>query len=203
MVKRKKKVKYLIFGFSLIILSLSIVIYKHYSNYYENRLEENKIEIFFENSKKENKNNDVITINNFKSNEHYIAIIEIPKISLKKGLYTINSKLNDVNKNIQILKESTMPNEENSNLILASHSGSSRKSYFKNINKLENEDLIYIYYNNIIYTYKVVDKYEIEKTGYAVIKENTNKKVLTLITCKINTNKQIVIVSELIDEKSY
>ena len=203
MVKRKKKVKYLIFGFSLIILSLSIVIYKHYSNYYENKLEENKIEIFFENSKKENKNNDVITINNFKSNEHYIAIIEIPKISLKKGLYTINSKLNDVNKNIQILKESTMPNEENSNLILASHSGSSRKSYFKNINKLENKDLIYIYYNNIIYTYKVVDKYEIEKTGYAVIKENTNKKVLTLITCKINTNKQIVIVSELIDEKSY
>lgn len=203
MVKRKKKVKYLIFGFSLIILSLSIVIYKHYSNYYENKLEENKIKIFFENSKKENKKNDVITINNFKSNENYIAIIEIPKISLKKGLYTINSKLNDVNKNIQILKESTMPNEENSNLILASHSGSSRKSYFKNINKLENEDLIYIYYNNIIYTYKVVDKYEIEKTGYAVMKENTNKKVLTLITCKINTNKQIVIVSELIDEKSY
>lgn len=203
MVKRKKKVKYLIFGFSLIILSLSIVIYKHYSNYYENKLEENKIEIFFENSKKENKKNDVNIINNLKLNENYIAIIEIPKISLKKGLYNINSKLNDVNKNIQILKESTMPNEENSNLILASHSGSSRRSYFKNINKLENEDLIYIYYDNIIYTYKVVDKYEIEKTGYAVIKENTNKKVLTLITCKINTNKQIVIVSELIDEKSY
>ncbi len=203
MVKGKKKIKYIILGFVLIIISLFTIIYKCFHTYYEDKLEKNKIQIFFENSKKENKKDDVNIINNLKLNENYLAIIEIPKISLKKGLYIIDSKLNDVDKNIQILKESTMPTEENSNLILASHSGSSRKSYFKNINKLENEDLIYIYYNNIIYAYKVVDKYEIEKTGYAVMKENTNKKVLTLITCKINTNKQIVIVSELIDEKLY
>ena len=46
---------------------------------------------------------------------------------------------------------------------------------------------------------KVVNLYEIEKTGKANIVRNVEKSTLTLITCKQNTNKQIVYICELID----
>lgn len=128
----------------------------------------------------------------------YIAIIEIPKISLKKELYSINSKQNNVNKNIQIIKEE-MPNIPNGNLVLASHSGNSLVSYFKNINKLHLNDIIFIYYNNKKYTYKIVNIYDVPKLGYIDIYRNNNKNILTLITCKkTDKHKQLVIISELI-----
>ena len=40
--------------------------------------------------------------------------------------------------------------------------------------------------------------YEIEKTGKANIVRNGSKTTLTLITCKGNEDKQLVVISELI-----
>ena len=40
--------------------------------------------------------------------------------------------------------------------------------------------------------------YLIDKTGTAEIIRNKNKSTLTLITCKHNTNKQIIVIAELI-----
>ena len=40
--------------------------------------------------------------------------------------------------------------------------------------------------------------YDVEKTGTANIVRNAEKNTLTLITCRHNTNKQIVIICELI-----
>ena len=40
--------------------------------------------------------------------------------------------------------------------------------------------------------------YDIEKTGKAEIIKNKNTTTLTLITCRHNTNKQIVIICELV-----
>ena len=40
---------------------------------------------------------------------NYIAILEIPKINLKRGLFEKTSPQNNVNKNIYILKETTLP----------------------------------------------------------------------------------------------
>ena len=45
---------------------------------------------------------------------------------------------------------------------------------------------------------KVVDIYDIEKTGTAEIIKNKNTTTLTLITCRHNTNKQIVIICEMV-----
>ena len=39
--------------------------------------------------------------------------------------------------------------------------------------------------------------YDIEKTGSANIIRNANKSTLTLVTCRHNTNKQIIIICEL------
>lgn len=130
---------------------------------------------------------------------NYIAVIKIPKIGLEKGLAEKNSYWNNVNRNIQILTESDMPDVEKGNVILAGHSGNSSISYFKKLHKLQNDDIVSIVYNNKEYKYKMVNSYEIEKNGYAHIVRNAEKSTLTLITCKSNSNKQIVIICELVE----
>lgn len=130
---------------------------------------------------------------------NYIAVIKIPKIGLEKGLTSKDSYYNNVNRNIQILSESDTPDVDKGNVILASHSGNSSVSYFRKLNKLQNEDSISIFYNGKEYKYKMVNSYEIEKNGYAHIVRNAEKSTLTLITCKSNTNKQLVVICELVE----
>lgn len=129
----------------------------------------------------------------------YIAVIKIPKIGLEKGLAEKNTYWNNVNRNIQILTESDMPDVEKGNVILVGHSGNSKISYFRKLHKLQNDDIVSIVYNNKEYKYKMVNSYEIEKNGYAHIVRNAEKSTLTLITCKQNTNKQIVVICELVE----
>lgn len=130
---------------------------------------------------------------------NYIAVVKIPKIGLEKGLASKDSYYNNVNRNIQILSESDTPDVDKGNVILASHSGNSSVSYFRKLNKLQNEDSISIFYNGKEYKYKMVNSYEIEKNGYAHIVRNAEKSTLTLITCKSNTNKQLVVICELVE----
>ena len=132
---------------------------------------------------------------------NYIAVIKIPKIGLEKGLASKDSYYNNVNRNIQILTESDMPDKEKGNVILAGHSGNSSVSYFRKLNKLQNNDEVIISYKGKDYVYRMVNSYEIEKNGYAHILRNAEKTTLTLITCKHNTNKQLIVISELIEER--
>lgn len=123
--------------------------------------------------------------------------IHISKIGLDRDLYDINSKLNTVNKNIEILNGSDMPDIENGNFILASHSGNSPISYFRNLYKLDIGDEIVIDYNDHKYVYNVNKKYEVVKTGKVSIKRDKDKRTITLITCK-GVDKQLVVIGYLI-----
>ena len=76
-------------------------------------------------------------------------------------------------------------------------------SYFKNLNKMELNDLIYVYYNGEKFNYKITNIYDVEKTGQVSISKNNNANTLTLITCRHNTNKQIVIIAELTNREVY
>ena len=134
---------------------------------------------------------------------NYSMVLEIPKINLKKGLYDKNSKYNSVKYNIQILKESDMPNVVNGNLILASHRGNSSVSYFNNLYKLSNGNQVYVYYNNVKYIYEITNMYEVEKTGTITIHRDRDETVIVLITCKKNENKQLVFIGNLIDKEDY
>ena len=137
-------------------------------------------------------------------NYNYIGVLEIPKINIKRGFLNINDKGNNVNKNLQVIKGSDMPDVKNGNLIIAAHSGNSYISYFKNLYKLSNEDVAYVYFNNINYTYKVAGKYDVEKTGKVVIHRDNKKNTLTLITCsQTDKSKQIVYILELESEVNY
>lgn len=143
------------------------------------------------NDNKTENNNDII---------NYIGILEIPKINLKRGFYSLDSKYNSVDYNVTVINGSTFPNEKNNNLILAAHSGDCTICYFNDLYKLKLDDIAYINYNNTKYKYKIVDIYEVEKDGTVEIYRDYSKSVLTLITCTRNSDtKQTVYILENID----
>ena len=139
-------------------------------------------------------------ITNIKNNDDKeIGIIEIPIINVNRKLYNIDSDKNNVKYNVEIIKKSDMPDIVNGNFVLASHSGNGKNAYFKDLNKLNIDDTIYINYENKKYIYEVVKIYEVDKTGLINVVRNKDKNILTLVTCdQINKTKQIVIISELI-----
>lgn len=218
MLKRKKensngsKSQLIIVGSFFILLGVSIVSINLFTDYMNKQKEKDLIkqyyeteeyivdvpvveeEILQEEQQEEKKEEQKVEVN-------YIAVIKIPKIGLEKGLASKDSYWNNVNRNIQILTESDMPDVDKGNVILAGHSGNSGVSYFRKLNKLQIDDKVSISYNGKEYIYKMVNSYEIEKNGYAHILRNAEKTTLTLITCKHNTNKQLIVICELVEIK--
>lgn len=209
--KEKTNKRYLLIiliGIFFFLLGTSFLIFNYYKQEKQDNIEQEKIEEFFEIDEQEEIQEEIISDNEETSSkvvqeENYIGILEIPKINLKKGLVDKNSPSNNVDKNIYILKETTLPDERiNSHIILASHSGNSYISYFKNLKKLDMKDKVNFYYKNVKYIYEISNKYEIDKTGTTELKI-TNKSDITLITCISGTNKQVVYVANLIDKVDY
>ena len=215
MLKRKennknkdKKSQLLIVGSLLILLGLGVIIGKIYFDIRSDNLENIALVEFYE--EQEEINNNISSEKEEETNIEkeevksttpldYIAVLKIPSIGLEKGLVSKVSYYNNVNKNIKILDESDMPDEENGNVILAAHSGNGKNAFFKNLNKLEIDNIVSIFYNGYEYKYRMVNTYDVEKTGTVEILRNAQKNTLTLITCRHNTNKQIVIICELVE----
>lgn len=194
-----------ILGIFLFLLGILYNIYNHYQKNKKDIIDNYRIEEFFEIKEDETQTEELSVetpiIN--EENDNYIGILEIPKINLKKGVVDKTSSSNNVNKNIYTLKETTLPDEQiNSHIILASHSGNSYVSFFKDLSKLEMKDNIYFYYKGVKYIYEISNKYEVEKIGTISLKIN-NRSDITLITCISGTNKQVVYVGNLIDKENY
>lgn len=134
-----------------------------------------------------------------KEYETYAGILEIPAIGFSKGFYKKESKLNNVKFNLKILPQSNYPNEDKGNVIIIGHSGNYNNSYFRDLYKLVIDDIAIIKYNNINYTYKVVNIYTDNKDGTVTVYRNENKNCLTLITCtKDDSTKQTIYILELV-----
>lgn len=130
-----------------------------------------------------------------------LGVLEIPEIQLKMPIYTLNSKENNVDKNITLLKESILPPSEKSEIILAAHSGTGPHAYFKNLDKVKEKSIISFSYQNQIYRYEVIAKKEVLKNG-TISLENYEKPHIVLITCsKTNDQIQEVYTGILIDQK--
>ena len=137
------------------------------------------------------------------SNITYTAVLEIPKINLKRGVVNNTKNFRSINYAISVDNSSKYPNE-NGNFILYSHSGNSSIAFFNKLYKVDKDDDIYVYYNGIKYHYKVVKKYDIEKTGKAKVISSKSDKYITLITCNQSRNGyQIVIEGKIMDEENY
>lgn len=147
--------------------------------------------IYFSSNKIKEKTNEKLIIEKIAKND-YFAIIEIPKINLKKELYEIGDQRNNVDKNILVHKNSIFPK----NIILASHSGNRKYAYFKNLYKLKVNEPVKIYYNNQIYEYIVEEIEEQNKTGNLYLKEDLNERLI-LITCSKNNKTQVIYYCKL------
>ena len=198
--KRKNKSWLYIIGSLIFLCGAGLIFYDYYSEQKINIQEQEAIEEFYEEEiitdsieepQKIEEVEEQVKVN-------YIAILKIPKIKLERGLVDPSSYLNNVKYNLQWIDGSSMPDQVNGNVIIAGHSGSARVSYFRKLDQLVIGDSVSIDYKNKTYNYKVVDIYDIEKTGTAEIIKNKNTTTLTLITCRHNTNKQIVIICEMV-----
>lgn len=198
--KNKKSQLFVVGSLLLILIGFSLIFIKYYDRFSKEQVEEKLIEEYFNTSViSTSTNEDVVTenkVSDSKTKESYMAILEIPTINLRKGIFSKDSKNNNVEQNVTILDESNLPNEDNGNVILVAHSGTGYKAFFNNLVKLSNNDIAYLYYNNSRFTYKLVNQYEVDKTGEVSIRRNTNTNTLTLITCKVDTNKQLVFIFE-------
>ena len=132
----------------------------------------------------------------------YNAILEIPKIKLKKGIYEKENINNNVNKNIELIYPNKINNPQRETIIIAGHSGNSKISFFHNLDILTLNDSIYLYYNGIKFEYKVIQKYEEAKVGKLGV--DNEKEILYLTTCsEKNKEKQLVIKTKLFNISSY
>jgi LPXTG-site transpeptidase (sortase) family protein len=209
--KRKKENKILILvGLICIIASFIIFALDIYKMNKKEVQEVKMVETFFE-EEKENVEDTTQVVKNEEENKtssspsyNYIAVLEIPSINLKRGIVDYNSKYNNVRYNIQIIEHSQMPDVENSNLILAGHNGTSGVSFFRNLYKLKEDSLIYLYYDGYKYIYKLNNSYDTDKDGKIEIVRNRYKNAITLITCKKGTkDKQTVFIGYLVDKVEF
>ena len=204
--RNKKFIVLIIIGVLLILISLLVFIIRY--RYYENKSanDRKQVDEFLSQPVLNNiETNEVISdeVNSDTNINDYIAVLEIPAINLTRGLVDKSSPNNNVNKNIYMLKDTVLPDEDTiSHIILASHSGNSYVSYFKNLHKLDINDEIYFYYKNNKYIYSIYKIDEVDKTGNIELKK-TYSSDITLITCKGNLKKQIVIYATLKSKGAY
>lgn len=126
-------------------------------------------------------------------NSEYARLI-IPKININQELYSIDNKKNNVDENITILKESILPDKDNSIVFIAAHSGNGQIAYFERLDELEIGDEITLKYNNTNYIYQVKDIWEDKKNGYININKES-KKQLVLTTCSPDNEGYQLIVN--------
>lgn len=194
----------IITGSLLFIAGICIIIFDVLSDKNIDKNENNALKDFYihETELVEEQQDEIIEIpveEKKKQKIEYIAALKIPKINFERGLVNPSSYLNNIQYNVAFLKDSAMPDQINGNVILAAHSGNARISYFKKLDKLSIDDKVIIDYKGKTYTYSVAHIYDIEKTGKAKIIRNQNTSTLTLITCRHNTNNQIVVICELVN----
>lgn len=137
------------------------------------------------------------------NNIAYTAVLEIPKINLKRGVVDSTKNFKSINYAISVDKNSNYPNEKG-NFILYAHSGNSYVSYFRKLNQVDINDEVYVYYNGVKYHYVIENKYDIEKTGKAKVINLKDNRYITLITCNQDRKGyQTIVIGKFVEQVSY
>lgn len=121
-----------------------------------------------------------------------LATIKIDKIGIDHPIYPLTNPKNNVDQNISILKGSILPDQDNSIMFIAAHSGVGKIAYFNNLDKLNKGDKVSFFYKNKEYKYIVSSMYEEKKDGYIHVSKGKDKQ-LVLTTCSKNKGKQLVV----------
>lgn len=176
------------------IMTKKVMVYEYMNNVFYAKGNENDVSV-----EEENINNSDQGIDESEMDPNqYIGYLEIPKLNFKKGFYPKSSELNDVDKNLLLVKESSYPNVSRGNLIIAGHSGTAWNSFFNDLYKLSVGDETKVIFNNKTYTYKIVNIYKAPKVGQIAVYRNKNRTTLTLVTCtNDDSTTQTIYISEL------
>ena len=147
----KKKIKTMVFGIVILGAGVMALVIPVFLNNEEKKKELSRIDNYIVETSYLKK--DILHEETLKDipDEEYIMVLEIPKINLKKGLYPKNYYKNSINYNVAIMEESTMPDEQNNNLVLAAHNGNSKISFFDKLDQLQKNDEAYILSGGKIY----------------------------------------------------
>lgn len=110
----------------------------------------------------------------------YLDKIIIPKINLNESFIIGNKAMNKLNY-IQLAPYTNLPSDDDAYLIFMAHSGNSKISYFKNIDKLEFGSKIIVNYKANTYTYLVYNKIIISPKNTEAL--YYKPRTLVLLTC--------------------
>ncbi|MBQ8681891.1 MAG: sortase [Bacilli bacterium] len=132
------------------------------------------------------------------NNDNIWFEIYIPRINLRKFVYTMDSDLNNVDYNVEILDSSNL---ERKVIFLASHSGGGKASYFDNLVYLEKGDIIRLKGIDFRYVFVVEEEFYIQKNGYFDNFFENEENVLYMITCSLKyIDKQLIVKARLISK---
>ena len=200
----RKKIKYRLIGILFVVIRIIVGIIPIFLKSKEQKEMNAQIDSFLESPSSPSQTSDVVLSPPIEEEETFLMVLEIPKVNLRRGIYSKDSKWNSIEYNVTILEESNFPDEEYGNVILAAHNGPADIAYFNQLHQLEVGDMAYVYYNGIKYGYEVSDIYDVAKDGTVEISRNQNLNTLTLITCKKNTSdRQLVIILYLTETVRY
>ena len=132
--------------------------------------------------------NDVIVDNV----DDVIMNLYIPKINVRNNIYSKDSIENNIDKNVIIMDESSTPDTLDM-VLLGAHSGTGPLAYFKDFDKLEIGDEIYLNYKGINYKYLIKYMYDDFKDGKIKVSKNY-KNSLILYTCKPKEKDYFLVV---------
>lgn len=113
--------------------------------------------------------------------------VDVP-VHFNIPLSEVMSAMNSGVAHYRIAGASAFPGEIG-NLVITGHSAGDiyssnpYKYIFSGLERLEDGDLIYVNYNSVRYTYRVVKKEVVEPSNVAALVVDTNKPLLTLVTC--------------------
>ena len=115
--------------------------------------------------------------------------IDVPAhFNIANGTATIDNAMNHGVAQFKIPGADALPGQVG-NLVISGHSAgdiysnNQYKFIFSGLERLQDNDLIYVNYNSVRYTYKVTKKQTVEPTDVAALVYPTSKPILTLITC--------------------
>ena len=114
--------------------------------------------------------------------------IDVP-IRFDIPLSDVMSAMNNGVAHYRIAGASAYPGEVG-NFVITGHSAGDiyssnpYKYIFSGLERLEDGDLIYVNYNSVRYTYRVVKKQIVEPTNVASLVMDTDKPLITLVTCQ-------------------
>lgn len=132
------------------------------------------------------------------------AVIDIPAIGLRAGTYHTNtiSGMYTYMRYGAAMYPKTAPPGTKGNLCMAAHR-TGPSDFFRDLDKLKKDDVIYLYYQDKSYKYSVESVRVIDKNDWSVVKPS-NYASMTLTTCQaqggVSNAKRLIVRARMVGE---